>query len=184
MDFVLVVGKYFFLALLYLFVFLIYRTILRDVGGGVRAGGADVRHAASDRPRAPQPVEPLLPVGRPEPPLVTDGVSGPDMAMSAADGARLVVVQSADPERLHVGSELRLSSATAVGRGAENAIVLPDRFVSAQHALVYLSQGRHVLRDRDSTNGTFVNGQRVHSDIVLNTGDRLELGTTILEYRQ
>lgn len=151
MDFVLAVGKYFFLALLYVFVFLVYRAILRDVRGAATPAPSGNRRAHSGAP---------------------------------SSSARLVVVESPDVDRLPAGTVLPLSAATSVGRSSENAIELPDRFASAHHVLIYLTRGKHVLRDRDSTNGTFVNGTRIYSEVVLSAGDRLEIGTTILEYRQ
>ncbi|MGD8240865.1 MAG: FHA domain-containing protein [Armatimonadota bacterium] len=166
MAIVLIVGKYVFLALMYLFVFLVYRAILRDVRRGAASNAAQDREAAHETgiAVAQEPV----------------GVA----ARGEAETAWLVVVQSPDTDRLRTGAMLSLSSATTLGRSSENAIVVPDRFVSARHALLYVAQGRHLLRDRDTTNGTFVNGERIHSDVALSTGDRLEMGTTILEYRQ
>ncbi len=183
MDFVLAVGKYFFLALLYLFVFLVYRAILRDVRGAGTPAPSGNRRAHGGAPsssarqsRGPAPASgPILPAAAP--PQHEQGE-----ASEAA--ARLVVVESPDVDRLPAGTVLPLSAATSVGRSSENAIELPDRFASAHHVLIYLARGKHVLRDRDSTNGTFVNGTRIYSEVVLSAGDRLEIGTTILEYRQ
>jgi hypothetical protein len=183
-DFVLVVGKYFFLAFLYLFVFFVYRAILRDVRGAVVSdppeehsrARVDVSHSPSQQPQSA-----MSPPGPAPAPL---GAGHNQHAAAPGAAACLVVVQSPDLTTLRLGTLLPLSAATAIGRSSENAVVLPDRFVSDRHALVYLAQGKHMLKDRDSTNGTFVNGERVHYDVVLRGGDRLEIGTTILEYRQ
>ncbi|MFQ5809038.1 MAG: FHA domain-containing protein [Armatimonadota bacterium] len=178
MDIALIVGKYMFLALMYLFVFLVYRAILRDVRSGTESDDARSQEATEAPAAAAEMREAGAPLATAEARVPVAG----DKAGQAT--AWLVVVQSPDTNKLRGGATLSLSSATTLGRSSENAIVLPDRFVSARHALVYLAQGRHLLRDRDSTNGTFVNGERIHSDVVLTTGDRLEIGTTILEYRQ
>jgi pSer/pThr/pTyr-binding forkhead associated (FHA) protein len=52
-----------------------------------------------------------------------------------------------------------------------------DLEVSARHAAVFRQGGGYVIRDLGSTNGTWVNGQRVRSDAALEPGDRIQLGT-------
>jgi adenylate cyclase len=52
-----------------------------------------------------------------------------------------------------------------------------DRIVSKEHAHIDLVDGRWVLRDLGSLNGTYVNGERV-SERVLNPGDELSMGST------
>jgi pSer/pThr/pTyr-binding forkhead associated (FHA) protein len=47
--------------------------------------------------------------------------------------------------------------------------------VSKEHAAIEVAGQRYVVRDLDSTNGTFVNDQRVQK-AMLNTGDRLRIG--------
>jgi DNA-binding NtrC family response regulator/pSer/pThr/pTyr-binding forkhead associated (FHA) protein len=66
-----------------------------------------------------------------------------------------------------------------IGRDAANSVVLDQFGVSARHAEVELGAGRLVIRDVGSTNGTFVNGQRV-SDALLNPGDRVLIGSVLL----
>ncbi len=70
-----------------------------------------------------------------------------------------------------------------IGRGNKNTIVVRDNEVSREHCrLVRLSENYEV-RDLDSSNGTFVNGQRVSSTWLLSRGELIELGDTItLEY--
>ena len=62
-----------------------------------------------------------------------------------------------------------------LGRGLENDLVIEDRRVSRYHAQIRDVQGRLSVIDLESTNGTFVNGERVH-ECVLRDGDRLSLG--------
>jgi hypothetical protein len=62
-----------------------------------------------------------------------------------------------------------------LGRGLENDLVIEDRRVSRYHAQLRDVQGRLSVVDLESTNGTFVNGERVH-ECVLRDGDRLSLG--------
>ena len=62
-----------------------------------------------------------------------------------------------------------------VGRRGDNDIVIGDPSVSASHAWIMNQQGHYVIMNTLSTNGTFVNGQRVHES-VLHHGDRIRLG--------
>jgi hypothetical protein len=76
-----------------------------------------------------------------------------------------------------------LSSPTRVGRQADNDIVLDDRRVSRHHAEVIDRGGRWVIRDRDSTNGTAVNG-KVTKEAVLKPGDRISFGGLEVTWEQ
>jgi serine/threonine-protein kinase len=55
-----------------------------------------------------------------------------------------------------------------------------DKFFSRHHCLLEISPPRCFLRDLGSTNGTFVNGQRVQ-EVFLRSGDRIQGGQTLLE---
>jgi hypothetical protein len=72
---------------------------------------------------------------------------------------------------------------TGVGRGIDNDVILTDVSVSRKHLRVLRDGSNLVLRDLGSGNGTTVNGQRVHQ-VVLNEGDRIELGETVLVVRR
>ncbi|MEE8061174.1 MAG: FHA domain-containing protein [Gemmatimonadales bacterium] len=52
-----------------------------------------------------------------------------------------------------------------------------DVEVSGRHAAVFQEGGLFILHDLGSTNGTFVNGQRLHADHILATGDIIQFGT-------
>lgn len=62
-----------------------------------------------------------------------------------------------------------------LGRSVENDIILESDDVSRQHAHIKLRQGRYVLTDLNSANGTYVNGRPVADAYVLHDGDRLRL---------
>jgi eukaryotic-like serine/threonine-protein kinase len=68
-----------------------------------------------------------------------------------------------------------------IGRADTAHLYLPeDRFFSRHHCLLEIAPPRCFLRDLGSTNGTFVNGQRV-SEAFLRSGDRIQGGQTVLE---
>jgi len=71
-------------------------------------------------------------------------------------------------------------SPLAIGRAPDNDLILADARVSRHHARITARGGRFVLADLESTNGTVVNGARV-TEIVLGLGDRISLGTALIE---
>jgi eukaryotic-like serine/threonine-protein kinase len=67
-----------------------------------------------------------------------------------------------------------------IGRNPDAHLCLPeDRYFSRNHCLLEINPPRSFLRDLGSTNGTFVNGQRVR-EVFLNNGDRIQCGETVL----
>ena len=62
-----------------------------------------------------------------------------------------------------------------IGRREDNDIVLDEPSVSSSHAWILNQQGHHVVMNMLSTNGTFVNDERVH-EATLRHGDRVRLG--------
>lgn len=68
-----------------------------------------------------------------------------------------------------------------IGRSEDTHFCLPhDRFFSRHHCLIEIAPPQAFLRDLGSTNGTFVNGQRIES-VYLKSGDRIQGGETVLE---
>ena len=62
-----------------------------------------------------------------------------------------------------------------IGRSADNHLQLEGLLVSRQHALIAFENNRYVLYDRDSTNGTYVNGSRI-AQHPLQSGDQIQVG--------
>jgi hypothetical protein len=86
--------------------------------------------------------------------------------------------------RQHRGASFTLSNSLTLGRVADNDIALDDdTFMSSHHARIEIRPEGVWVVDLDSTNGTFVNGQRVTGDRSLRKGDRLQVGSTVLEMR-
>jgi ABC-type multidrug transport system ATPase subunit/CRP-like cAMP-binding protein len=59
-----------------------------------------------------------------------------------------------------------------IGRGPENDLPFPSRLVSREHAVVEWTGETYSIRDLDSSNGTFVNGQRI-AQAALQDGDEI-----------
>ena len=65
---------------------------------------------------------------------------------------------------------------TRIGRGMENEIVIVSKLSSREHALIRREGRRSNIEDLGSTNGTFLNGERVQGSIPLRDGDQLLIG--------
>ena len=68
------------------------------------------------------------------------------------------------------------TGAIVVGRESFNDIVVYDPEVSRRHAQITFQEGRYIIEDLGSTNGTFVNGRRVNMPMPLHNGDVIEMG--------
>lgn len=66
-----------------------------------------------------------------------------------------------------------------IGRDASNDIVVSDQEVSRKHARLIMQAGGYVLEDLGSTNGTYVNGQRLMGPHVLRTGETVMFGENV-----
>jgi len=72
---------------------------------------------------------------------------------------------------------------TRVGRSPDSDIVLDDPEVSKGHALVREQGGQFTIQDVGSTNGTFVNNQRLYNVQMLYDGDSIRVGQTMLVFK-
>ena len=70
-----------------------------------------------------------------------------------------------------------------VGRSRNCTVAVKDVTVSRHHATICFEGGRAKVRDLGSSNGTFVNGQRVDGEIPLADGDRVVVGEAELVLR-
>jgi pSer/pThr/pTyr-binding forkhead associated (FHA) protein len=70
---------------------------------------------------------------------------------------------------------------TTVGRLPDNDFAIPEASVSSHHAELHLKGNELVVKDLDSTNGTFVNGERV-SEVTLKGGQILRLGMVEMRF--
>jgi DNA-binding response OmpR family regulator len=71
-------------------------------------------------------------------------------------------------------------SATAIGRWEDNDVVVDDRWVSRNHALIRREGEHYIVEDLGSKNGTFVNGSRIARPTVLADGDVVQV-TPLIE---
>lgn len=81
------------------------------------------------------------------------------------------------------GKKLPLVGKITIGRGKSNHIVLDDVLVSREHAVIQKIKNVYYLKDLDSTNGTFVNGEQIPADkyMELNHSDKILIGKSELQ---
>ncbi len=78
-------------------------------------------------------------------------------------------------------AEADLLPHNTLGRHPNNTVQILDRIVSKEHCHIDFVDGRYLLRDLGSLNGSFVNGERI-TERVLNPGDEITIGGTRIVY--
>jgi pSer/pThr/pTyr-binding forkhead associated (FHA) protein len=161
-DQLLTVLKFALLALLYLFFLRVVRAVWAELKEPRPAAMAAVVRAA---PTAAAPAT-----------VVT--------AMPAAGKAvqQLVIIEPPDAKGRTFPLDAIAGRELTVGRGGGCGVALADdTFVSQLHARVFHADGGWMVEDLGSTNGTFLNRQKVSGPQPLRKGDRLQVGRTVLE---
>ena len=98
-------------------------------------------------------------------------------AISLNSTQRLVITAP----KQNAGRSYNLADEITLGRSAGCTITVDDDFVSQMHARVFQRADQIVVEDLGSTNGTYVNRQRVSAPMVMRLGDQLQVGDTVLE---
>jgi pSer/pThr/pTyr-binding forkhead associated (FHA) protein len=174
-ELVLLLLRIGFLLLLWFFVFGVVYSLRADLFGmKVRKLPADGDAAAVPAPSTPP--APARPAAA-KPASSKPATTGP---ATVATAKRLVITSG--PK---AGLELALGSETlTIGRSSESALVIRDDYTSSHHARLLLRGDSWAIQDLDSTNGTFVAGQRVSGNPVsLSLGTPIKVGATTFELR-
>lgn len=79
---------------------------------------------------------------------------------------------------------VRLSASMTVGRAPECELRVDDTYASQQHARLFAKNNLWFVEDLGSTNGTFVNEQKLAAPAMLQPGDKVRVGQTIMELRR
>lgn len=153
----LFVLKLCLLALLYLFFFRVLRAVWAEIKTPAPAGAAPPARPANAARQAKKEAKSLAKKSQPQ----------------------LVVLEPADQK----GRAYAVGNETTLGRAAGCQITVDDTFVSQLHARVFARDGRFLVEDLGSTNGTYINRQKVAGPMVISPGDRLQVGNTVLELR-
>src|SRR5262245_20056048 len=95
---------------------------------------------------------------------------------SKATAFTIVIHEKGGAERREVFE----SSELTVGRVQGNDIMLPKGNVSKRHARLLYRDGRFIVTDLNSTNGTYVNRRRIAQATIVREGDRIYVGDFVL----
>jgi pSer/pThr/pTyr-binding forkhead associated (FHA) protein len=144
-----------FLALLWMFVLAVLSVIRSDLFGAK----VDARAVTA----------PITPVGR------TPKAGKPVKKRKGVPGS----VTIADGPQAGVGATLT-SEPVVIGRGSDCQIRLDDDYSSTRHARVFQSEGEWWVEDLGSTNGTYLDGQRVTRPVPAEIGGSIRIGRTTL----
>lgn len=113
-----------------------------------------------------------------------------DRAPKAGRGGRRSRRRGAGVKRLLVleppdlaGRTFDLGQEVTLGRAAGCHITLDDTYVSQLHARVSTRDGVVYVEDLGSTNGTYLNRQKVTGAVAAAGGDQLQVGGTVLEFQ-
>ena len=159
-----------FLVLLWFFVFAVVYSLRADLFGvrvrkmpAAEAAAAPAAPAAKTKPAAPAPNAPTKPGG----PATTSTVT------------KLVITSG--PK---AGLELPLGNEPmTIGRSSESGLVIRDDYTSSHHARLLLWGENWMIQDMDSTNGTFLGGERVGAPVAITIGTPIKVGATTFELR-
>lgn len=94
--------------------------------------------------------------------------------------ARLLVIKGKNAGAF---VEVNAKSAATIGRGDDSSIAMGDPGLSRRHFTVTQENGGFILTDLKSTNGTFVNSERLSAPIPLHHGDIVAAGSSLFEFR-
>ena len=159
-DQLLDIFKFAFLALLYLFFARVLWAVWSEVRGP-RQGRVVVTHARA-----------------PEAPLAAPAADVAAVPRRRGDVTRLAVIKPKERK----GAAFPVGNEITIGRAPSCTIMIPDdTFVSQLHARLYRTGDGVVVEDLGSTNGSYLNGGRITGAAPLTKGDRLQIGSTILE---
>jgi len=170
----------------------------RASAASIIAPGAAAANAAGIPAPAPAAVPTAAPIpapssGRAGWPFDTTGLTAP-VATAGTGAAKAATASTPSPganaTRLVItsgaksGMELPLGTDTlTIGRASESGLVIRDDYTSTHHARLMLWDKVWMVQDLDSTNGTFVDGQKVSAPVPVPLNKPIRIGTTTFELR-
>ncbi len=97
---------------------------------------------------------------------------------SAKLGPRLIILTKDRSSIIfHVNSDK-----STIGRDMSNSIIINDTKISKHHLMITNKKGNVWLEDLNSRNGTYLNGRRIKDKVLLNDGNLIKIGSTILRF--
>ena len=158
-----------FLAVLWLFVIAAVGVVRTDLFG--TATGSSRRQARNRKQRAP----------RPRPPQPAKPVRPPKPGRSPRSAPQQLLVTAG----ALAGTSLGLADQQiTIGRANDATLVLNDDYASTRHARLFPQDGQWIVEDLGSTNGTYLDRQKVTQPTPVPVGVPIRIGKTVLELRK
>jgi pSer/pThr/pTyr-binding forkhead associated (FHA) protein len=157
-----------FLAVLWLFVIAAVGVVRTDLFGNSSSGLSrrQARKQRQARPLPPQPVKPPRP-------------QRPGRSPRSAPQQLLVTAGAL------AGTSLGLADQQiTIGRANDATLVLNDDYASTRHARLFPQDGQWIVEDLGSTNGTYLDRQKVTQPTPVPVGVPIRIGKTVLELRR
>ena len=146
-----------FLAVLWLFVIAAVGVVRTDLFGQARQGRQRRRQRKPPQVKAPRPPRPGR--GTPQRLLVTaGGLAGTSIGLT--------------------------DQQITIGRANDATLVLNDDYASTRHARLFPQDGQWIVEDLGSTNGTYLDRQKVTQPTPVPPGVPIRIGKTVLELRR
>ena len=180
-ELTLLVLRVAFLALLWIFVFAVVYALRSDLfGGRVRRLPEQGSVPSSGYPpQSSVPAPPAVQSLPTSPVTPGSGITLPPPVVSDQPASRLVITSGAK-----AGLEIPLGSEPlTIGRASDAGLQIRDDYTSTHHARLLLWGSDWVVQDLDSTNGIFVDGQRIDTPTQVPQGVPVKVGATTFELR-
>ena len=149
-----------FLAVLWLFVIAAVGVVRTDLFGPSRSRRQRRRQRKPAQPKPPRPPR----TGRP-------ARGGPQSLLVTAGGLAGTTIGLTDQQ-------------ITIGRANDATLVLNDDYASSRHARLFPQDGQWIVEDLGSTNGTYLDRQKVTQPTPVPTGVPIRIGKTVLELRR
>jgi hypothetical protein len=103
------------------------------------------------------------------------------MAVAGQTGTTLTDAPPVPMPSLEVeADDLRSTFHAEFTAGRQGSLAITDDFASNQHARFQIAHGSWYVKDLGSTNGTWLNGRRIHAAQRLKKGDKIKIGHTVV----
>ena len=157
-----------FLAVLWLFVIAAVGVVRTDLFGNAASSVSSRRQARKQRQARPAPMPPPKP---PRPQRSRNPRSAPQQLLVTAGAL--------------AGTSLGLTDQQiTIGRANDATLVVNDDYAATRHARLFPQDGQWIVEDLGSTNGTYLDRQKVTQPTPVPVGVPIRIGKTVLELRR
>jgi pSer/pThr/pTyr-binding forkhead associated (FHA) protein len=172
-ELTLTVMRLGFLAVLWLFVIVAVQVIRSDLFG-TKVTQRAARRGNNDQARPPQQRQQQAPQRQQQPPQNNN-------RQRRGAPTKLVVAEGS-----LAGTTVALQGQTiTLGRAHDSTIVLDDDYASSRHARIYPDRdGQWIVEDLGSTNGTYLERNRLTAPVPIPLGAPIRIGKTVIELRK